>query len=1079
MEENKKLPISKRSILIASTLVLAIGLPIAYLLWSNAQEDAGAWYNSSWLYRRSLSVGNSGTELTNEDVLIEYDTAALVTAGKLQSDCDDLRFVDSDDSTALAYWVEGGCNTSTTHIWVRVPTLPSGGKTIYMYYGNGSATNAEETWTGKFYLIKNSSCDAGWTTESSSGGDFFSKFPFGSSSYGNTGGSARHTHSNTTLQTNTTAVSQNVNSNSGLNTSLNHYHNITITMNSPSSDILPPYLDMIFCSNTDLIIKDNQVALFTTSVPSGFTRFSALDSKLPRGNSTYGASSSTTTHTHTLNGNITTAGPSATGTCASGSTQVPTSTHTHTSTSPTAGNGTMMPEYLTMIYGQADTDTMAPSGTITMSNAIPPLGWNRFSTLDSKFPYGSSSYGTTGGSTTHTHSVSATTGNESATVGCATTTPTTTRVLTHTHTVSGNLNSASNNPPYIETLFIQKKSSQNVTVNNEQTENQTPTAPTTLLTEGATNPSGVTDITPEFSAIFNDPDTAETAIYYRIQVNTASDFNGTSMWDSTKKSVSPITKGSRSPDISYNGTTLSANGVTYYWRIKFWDDRDSESPWSATALFTMSASNLEPNPPGSPYTEGTSNPIKVIDTTPEFSAIFTDPDAANTGIHYEIEVNSNNTFTGTVLWDTGQTAITAITNGYRSSDISYAGTTLTLNGATYYWRIRFWDNNGLVSNWSLINQFTMSGTPSVPSSLYTEGSTNPSGVTDQTPEFSAIHTDPNDDSTAYYEIEVNTNSGFTGTVMWDSGQTALTVLNNTRSSDISYNGTTLPLNGTTYYWRIRFWDIDSNVSNWSSTAQFTMATSNTPYPPSSLYTEGTTNPTKVTDLTPEFSAIFTDPNGTDSGTHYEIEVNTNNSFTGTVMWDSGQQSITAITNGARSSDIPYNGSTLSLTGNTYYWRIRFWDNGGVVSNWSLVNQFTMSGPPNTPTNLNVDGMTNPSFIHSTTPKFSAYHTDSNGDSAIYYEIEVNSDSSFTETVMWDTGKTSMTSTTSGQYSPQITYSGIALTGTSNLTYHWRIRFWDTDDNVSEWSDVGSFVDFLQTEQFIQMNGVGLEGIKIN
>jgi len=125
----KKLSISKKTAIIASVVVLAIGIPLAYLLWSNNQEDTGAWYSSSWLYRRSISVANPGGTLTNEDVLIEYDTASLITATKLQSDCDDLRFVDSDDSTALAYWVEGGCNTSNyTYLGKEYPLFLLGVK---------------------------------------------------------------------------------------------------------------------------------------------------------------------------------------------------------------------------------------------------------------------------------------------------------------------------------------------------------------------------------------------------------------------------------------------------------------------------------------------------------------------------------------------------------------------------------------------------------------------------------------------------------------------------------------------------------------------------------------------------------------------------------------------------------------------------------------------------------------------------------------------------------------------------------------------------------------------------------------
>jgi hypothetical protein len=235
----------------------------------------------------------------------------------------------------------------------------------------------------------------------------------------------------------------------------------------------------------------------------------------------------------------------------------------------------------------------------------------------------------------------------------------------------------------------------------------------------------------------------------------------------------------------------------------------------------------------------------------------------------------------------------------------------------------------------------------------------------------------------------------------------------------------------------------------------------------------------VTDTTPEFSAIFSDPDASDTGVYYEIEVNTQSDFFGTVMWDSTKTAISPITNGSRSTDISYAGTTLSLNGTTYYWRMRFWDNNGAVSNWSQTSNFTMSGNPLSPTYLKTDGMENPTWILSTTPKFSAQHIDPNGDSANYYEIEVNSNSSFTGTVMWDSNKTSMTSTPSGQRSPDITYAGTTLTGSSGTTYYWRIRFWDTDGNVSDWSQTATFKDLVQTEEYIQMEKLKLEGIKIN
>jgi hypothetical protein len=103
---------------------------------------------------------------------------------------------------------------------------------------------------------------------------------------------------------------------------------------------------------------------------------------------------------------------------------------------------------------------------------------------------------------------------------------------------------------------------------------------------GQINPTGITDPTPAFSAIYNDPDSGDIADKYRVEVNTASDFSGTVMWDSgaSGTSMANTTAGSRSPDIIYAGTTL-AGSTTYYWRVRFWDDGGAEGTPSATQNF--------------------------------------------------------------------------------------------------------------------------------------------------------------------------------------------------------------------------------------------------------------------------------------------------------------------------------------------------------------------------------------------------------------------------------------------------------------------------------------------------------------
>jgi hypothetical protein len=50
-----------------------------------------------------------------------------------------------------------------------------------------------------------------------------------------------------------------------------------------ATDVLPPYLDVVYCQSPDLAIDSGLIAMFDDAAPSGWTRFSALDGVFARG----------------------------------------------------------------------------------------------------------------------------------------------------------------------------------------------------------------------------------------------------------------------------------------------------------------------------------------------------------------------------------------------------------------------------------------------------------------------------------------------------------------------------------------------------------------------------------------------------------------------------------------------------------------------------------------------------------------------------------------------------------------------------------------------------------------------------
>jgi hypothetical protein len=714
--------------LLAVILVIMVGLPVLVLIELNKTMTAEAWYNDDWGHRKPITVSNdTGSTLSNEDVLVTVDTASLIAEGKMQTDCDDLRFLDSDDSTSLDFWIEGGCNTSTTEVWVQIPSLPSEGKTIYMYYANDSATSESLTWAGNLIMYADTSCPAGWTRAS----DLDGKFLYGSDTYGSTGGADSHSHGNvsaTSSSISTTNIAGS--SSSGTSGATTDHTHTGLEASVDSANSLPPYKEVVLCYKDDFNIPSGLISMFNTSAPSGWTRFSALDNLFVRANTAYGATGGSDTHSHSANGGVVTGtnsesqdtitapfsgtggttytsggdtihkftssgtftanksgtvevlvvgggagggsgsyqkdggggaggclyrssysissgshsvtvgsggsanhnggnssiasltaiggghggarsgqvifaqsggcggggaaccssetiggsgttgqgyaggstsggdypgggggcgGPgSSTGNGGTGKTysisgssvcyggggagelsgktancgggsygqngtantggggaggnhsggsgivivryttpaslsgSIGASSHTHTSSATTTSTDSNLPPYLDMVFAKADDTTYVTSDNVVPMTSLPPLGWNRFTELDNKFPRAAETYGGTGGSATHTHTVEISTGGPSATLN-AYGSGINFADSTHTHSASVATDSQSNLPSYTTVIYSQRNDSQTTILGAE--ESPVPNAPTA---QSAT-PTSTTEITWNFT----------------------------------------------------------------------------------------------------------------------------------------------------------------------------------------------------------------------------------------------------------------------------------------------------------------------------------------------------------------------------------------------------------------------------------------------------------------------------------------------------------------------------------------------------------------------------------------------------
>ncbi|GIK51488.1 MAG: hypothetical protein BroJett014_04610 [Planctomycetota bacterium] len=609
---------------------------------------------------------------------------------------------------------------------------------------------------------------------------------------------------------------------------------------------------------------------------------------------------------------------------------------------------------------------------------------------------------------------------------------------------------------------------------------QAPTAPTSLFIHSAdaqagdASPATGIDLTPVFSATFNDADAGALGKKIKIQVSSDQTFAVVSHWNSGQITIADVANGARCQNVDYNGQALSGL-TTYFWRCKFWDETDSAGDWSAAATFTTGPAPFAPTTlfvdDADASAQSSGNPVVEIDQNPVFTAIFTHQNAAAVANKAKIQVSTDSTFTTVSHWNSGQLIIANTAHNARTPNIAYNGQYLQ-GDTVYYWRIRLYDELGNVSPWSTEPaSFRTILVPSAPTSLQvgsTEAQTGTSGnpVTniDLTPVFSAVVNHPTAAMPAtQVRIQVSTDSTFATVTHWKSGKINITpTLPSSRCPDVAYNGQ--PLSGQTiYYWRTRFFASDGGVSEWSTEAA-SFTTQAAPLSPTTLFigsseaqtgTQG--DPVNLIDLNPTFSAVFQHQNTGVAGTKVRVQVSTDSTFADVTHWNSGQLTIPNVAHGARSSDVSYNGQLLH--GNTrYFWRMRFYDANDNPGPWSTeAASFITILAPTEPTDLfvgsdNAQSGTsgNPVTGIDLTPVFSArmHHQDVAGIGK-KIKVQVTTDPTFTNITHWNSAQLAIANVPDGARSQDVAYAGSPLS--NSTTYYWRCRFHDAYPSTGPWS----------------------------
>jgi hypothetical protein len=438
---------------------------------------------------------------------------------------------------------------------------------------------------------------------------------------------------------------------------------------------------------------------------------------------------------------------------------------------------------------------------------------------------------------------------------------------------------------------------------------------------------------------------------------------------------------------------------TYYWQASAVDAAGNQSASSATRSFT-----LDTTPPTAPAL-GTIA-ARINNTTPQLSATFSDPGAADSGtLSFQLCSNSSCT---TVLQSNTTGAVADGANGNWTPG--------SLADGTYYWRVRATDTAGNVSAWSAASSFvvdTVAPGPPAFVSPAAAGRVNSSQL-----QATFVDSDPTDSGTVTFQL---CSDAACSAVLASS--TSLTVAGGTGAS-----WTPGGLADGTYYWRLSGLDVAGNQGAWTATRSFVLDTN----PPG---TPSLTSPADAAYLgaAPALSATFSSSDVGDSGT-VSFQVCSDSGCTAVVQSGS---SASGLTNGASGSWTP---SGLADSG--YYWHARATDAAGNQSGWSAVRSFTLdTGPPSVPVQTapgNGARFNQPSSLNAT-------YADAAGDAgSVIFQVCTTSACT---TVAASTTVTGVLDNAGAGWTPGSLRDG---------TYYWRARAQDSAGNQSAWSSVRSF-----------------------
>lgn len=124
-----------------------------------------AWWSSNWSYYKRINITDTSNQMVNltsvVQIVVPYDS-------DMQTDFDDIRFVNAQSGLELDYFLGGKIDSQNATFFVEIGSVNNSGITpIDMYYGNPSVSSTSNgTNTFIFYEpFESDLSDRGWTNE--------------------------------------------------------------------------------------------------------------------------------------------------------------------------------------------------------------------------------------------------------------------------------------------------------------------------------------------------------------------------------------------------------------------------------------------------------------------------------------------------------------------------------------------------------------------------------------------------------------------------------------------------------------------------------------------------------------------------------------------------------------------------------------------------------------------------------------------------------------------------------------------------------------------------------------------------